>query len=200
MDIRKVTTPVLLHMLGSEMKFPFLFLLKCKLTLNGFKKTIDPRFPEELVELAVLPLWVYVNLKKKIGQKRAFEIMRVVILTGGISSWNLTYKAAERERSFANLCDTEIEVNKLGFTRWNTLEVVERTAKRFEVKVTKCLYHELMTSLGFPELTPIVCQIDNAAFNSYLPDKILFNRGGPGHRISDGKRECNFIWETRNEG
>jgi hypothetical protein len=196
MDIKKITTPILIHMLRREFRFPLLFMLRCKLTLGRFKRTIDPRFPKELVDLAALPLWVYINLKKRIGEKKAFEIMRVTILTGGIASWNFTYKAAERERNFENLCDAEIEVNKTGFTRWNTLEVVERTERRFEVKITRCLYHELTTSLGISELTPVVCQIDNAAFNSYLPDKISFSRGGPGHRIADGAKECDFVWQV----
>ena len=33
-------------------------------------------------------------------------------------------------------------------------------------------YHELTTAMGVPELTPIICQIDNAAFNSYMPDEV----------------------------
>src|SRR5579864_251777 len=196
MDMRKVTTPILLHMLHDELRFPFLFVLRCKLTVGRFRKTIDPRFPKDLIDLAALPLWVYINLKKKIGQKKAFEVMRVAILTGGIAAWNFNYKAAEKERNFQNLCDAEIEVNKTGFTKWNTLEVVERSARRFEIKITRCLYHELMTSLGVPELTPIVCQIDNAGFNSYMPDKVVFNRRGPGHRIADGAKECNFVWDA----
>ncbi len=197
MDMRKVTTPLLLHMLRNEFRFPLLFMLRCKLTVGSFRKEIDPRFPKELIDLAALPLWVYINLKKRIGQRKAFEIMRVAILTGGIASWNFNYKAAERKRNFKNLCDAEIEVNKTGFTRWNTLKVVERTERHFEIKITRCLYHELTTSLGVPELTPVVCQIDNAAFNSYLPDTIVFNRGGPGHRIADGAKECNFVWDSR---
>lgn len=44
-------------------------------------------------------------------------------------------------------------------------------------------------------MTPVVCQIDNAMFNSYLPDEMTFDRGLLGGRIADGKRECNFVWE-----
>ena len=195
MDLTKITTPILVHLIAREIKFPRLFLMKCKLTVGRFKKTIDPRFPKNLIDLAALPLWVYLNLKKRIGQKQAFEIMRVAILTGGIAKWNFNYKAVERERTFDNLCDAEIDVNKIGFTKWNTLEVIERSERRFEIKITRCLYHELAKSVGVPELTPVICQVDNAAFNSYLPDKILFHRGGPNHRIADGAKECNFIWE-----
>ena len=126
---------------------------------------------------------------------RQIKIMRVALLSGGVASWSFAYSAVDEPRTFENLCDRELAVNKTGPTRWNTLEVVERTERRFEVKVTRCLYHELTTSLGVPELTPIVCQIDNAGFNSYLPDEVLFHRGGVGRRIADGASECNFIWE-----
>jgi hypothetical protein len=196
MDLRKVTTPILLHLLSRDMRFPSLFLIRCKLTVGRLKRRIDPKFPQELVDLAALPLWVYINMKERLGQQRAFEIMRIAILTGGLAQWNFQYGAADKERTFKNLCDAEIEVNKTGFTKWNTLEVVDRSKKRFEIKITRCLYHELTTSLGLPELTPVICQVDNAAFNSYLPDKVVFNRGGPNHRIADGKKQCNFVWDV----
>jgi hypothetical protein len=196
MDLRKITTPILTHLLRRDMRFPALFLIRCKLTVGRLKRRIDPRFPQELIDIAALPLWVYINLKQKLGERRAFEVMRIAILTGGLAQWNLQYGAADKERSFKNLRDSEIEVNKSGFTRWNTLAVVERSERRFEIKITRCLYHELTVSLGLAELTPVICQVDNAAFNSYLPDKIVFNRGGPNHRIADGKKECNFIWDV----
>jgi hypothetical protein len=197
MDLRQVTTPILLHLLAGEVRFPWLFLLRCRLTVGRFKKRIDPRFPAELVDLAALPLWVYINLKRRLGQTKAFEIMRIAILTGGLAQWNLAYETVEKERTFAILCEQELEVNKTGPTRWNTLEVVERTDRRFEIKITRCLYHELATSVGVPEITPVICQIDNAAFNAYLPNRVIFHRGGPGNRIADGKSACRFVWEVK---
>lgn len=196
-ELRAVTGPILLHLLGQHLRHPRVFVWRCLSTLGRFKRSIDPRFPSELVDLAALPIWVYMHLKKRVGQAKAFEIMRVAMLTGGVAQWNLAYATTERPRTFRNLCDQELVVNRTGPTRWNTLEVVERTDSRFEVRVTRCLYHELATSLGVPELTPVVCQIDNAGFNSYLPDEVLFHRGGPKRRIADGGAECNFIWERK---
>jgi len=196
-NLRAVTQPILLHLLSRELRFPRLFLWRCAATVQRFKKSIDPRFPSELVELAALPLWVYIHLKKRIGQTKAFEVMRVAVLTGGVAQWNLAYETVARPRSFENLCDQELVVNKAGPTRWNTLEVVERSDRRFEVRVTRCFYHELTTAVGVPEITPVVCQIDNAGFNSYLPDRVLFHRGGPRHRIADGAKECRFVWELQ---
>jgi len=196
-DMKGVTTPLLLHLLSKELRFPKLFLLRCKVTLNRFKSRIDSKFPRDFIELTALPAWVYLNLKKKIGQRKAFEVMRVVLLTGGTAAQNLQFDTVHKERNFQNFADLELENNRAGIVRWNKLEVVERTSRRFEIKITRCIFHELAISLGIPEMTPIVCQIDNAMFNSYLPDVMTFDRGGNGRRIADGRRECNFIWELR---
>ena len=196
-DLKKITTPLLLHMLGKELHFPRLFLLRCKLSLGHFKKSIDVRFPIELIDLAALPMWVYLNLKKKIGQPRAFEIMRVALLTGGTAAQNLQFDTVHMERNFLHFSELEIENNRSGLVRWNKMEVVERSARRFEIKITRCMFHELAISVGVPEMTPVVCQIDNAMFNSYLPDEMSFDRGLLGGRIADGKQECNFVWQLR---
>ena len=196
-DMKRVTSPILLHMLRKELRFPRVFLLLRKLTVGRFRKTIDARFPHELIDLAALPLWVYIGLKKRIGQRRAFEIMRVALLTGGTAAQNLQFDTVHKERTFLNFADLEIENNRTGLVRWNTMEIVERTARRFEIRITRCMFHELATSLGLPELTPVVCQIDNAMFSSYLPDEMTFDRGGIGRRIADRKHECNFVWELR---
>ena len=196
-DMKQVTTPLLLHMLGKELRFPRVFLLRRRLTLGRFKKTIDARFPRELIDLAALPIWVYINLKQKIGQRKAFEIMRVALLTGGTAAQNLQFDTVHKDRTFRNFTDMEIENNRTGLIRWNKMEVVERTDRRFEIKITRCMFHELAVSLGLPELTPVVCQIDNAMFNSYLPEEMTFDRGGVGHRIADGRHECNFVWNLR---
>lgn len=194
-DMKKVTTPLLIHMIGKELRFPQLFLFRCKLTLGGFKKTLDPKFPPELIDLAALPAWVYLNLKQKISQHPAFEIMRVALLTGGTAAQNLQFDTIHKERNFQNFSELEIENNHTGLVRWNKMEVVESTAQRFEIKITRCMFHEFAVSVGIPEITPIVCQIDNAMFNSYLPDEMTFDRGLLGGRIADGKRECNFVWQ-----
>ena len=70
LDLKKITTPILLHLLAREMRFPLFFMLRCKFTAPRFRKTIDPRFPAELVDICALPLWVYINLKKRLGQGR----------------------------------------------------------------------------------------------------------------------------------
>lgn len=195
LNLRTITTPILITLLKDELPFPQLFILRCRLSLGQFKQRIDKRFPAELVELTALPLWVYLNLKRKIGQKKAFEIMRVALLTAGVAKQNFLFDTVAKERTFETFTQQELEINKTGTTKWNSMEIVDRTNQRFQVRVTRCLYHELAVSVGAPEITQIVCQIDNAVFNSYLPENMIFHRGGLNHRIADGSNECQFIWE-----
>jgi hypothetical protein len=142
-------------------------------------------------------MWVYLNLKQRIGQRQAYEVMRVALLVGGTAMQNFQFRTVDKERTFENSCEGEVENNHTGIVRWNTMEVLERSPKLFELRITRCLFHELATALGVPELTPVVCQIDNAFFNSYLPGEVLYHRGGPRRRIADGAKECNFIWERK---
>jgi len=194
-DLKNITTPILLHLLKDELASPLLFIAKCKFTVKRFKKRIDRKFPKEFVDMTALPIWVYINLKQKIGQHKAFEIMKVAILTGGVAKQSLLFETIAKERSFQNFIEQELEINRTGTTRWNTLEIVERNDRRFEIKITRCLFHELACSLDIPEITPVICQVDNAVFNSYLPEKMIFHRGNDKHRIADGSVFCPFVWE-----
>ena len=95
-------------------------------------------------------MWVYLNLKQTIGQHRAFEIMRVVLLTGGTATQNLQFDTVHKERNFHNFSELEIENNRTGLVRWNKMEVIERSARRFEIKITRCMFHEFATRCGCP--------------------------------------------------
>jgi hypothetical protein len=196
-NMRAITSGVMLPLLRGRVRAPRLFLLASALTVGRFKASLPPTFPAELLDLAALPIWIYKRLKARVGQPRAFEILRVATLTGGIAQWNVQYDTIDTPRTFDNFIDQELKANQSGITRWNKLEIVERGSDRFALKVTRCLFHELCVAAGVPELTPVVCQIDNAAFNAYMPDRLVFDRGGPGRRIADGAKHCDFAWKLR---
>jgi hypothetical protein len=195
-DMRRITTPLLITLLSKEMRFPTLFMLKCYLTVGQFKKRLDtPQFPKAFVDYVALPGWVYINLKAKIGQRKALEIMRLALHAGGFTQQSLLFDPVYTERTFDHLIEKELEINQTGPTRWNTLEIVERTDQRFEMKIVRCRFVEMAVALGIPELIPMICGIDNAVFNAYLPDSVKFHRGGVNRRIADGNTACHFIWE-----
>ena len=73
---------------------------------------IDGRFRRELIDLAGLATWVYLNVKKRVGRHRAFEIMRVALLTGGTAARNLQQAKASSKRS---LMTSALSRPKTGF-------------------------------------------------------------------------------------
>ncbi|OOM79053.1 hypothetical protein CLPUN_17800 [Clostridium puniceum] len=198
-DLTKVTTPILLELLKDEIPSPECFLKECKLSLPNFENTIDKKFPIDLIKFISMPLWVYINLKNKLGPEKAFEIMRIALLTGGVAKQSILFDSINKPRTFENFIEQELQINKTGTTKWNSLEIICRDKSKFEIKITKCLYHELTTSLQIPEATKLICQVDNAVFNSYLPEEIVFHRDGLNRRIADGCNECHFVWKYKNK-
>ncbi len=61
----------------------------------------------------------------------------------------------------------------------------------YEYRVTSCLFFRFFKQMGCPELCTIMCAIDNAIFNSYLPNEIVFTRY-PGETMAEGARDCRF--------
>jgi len=56
------------------------------------------------------------------------------------------------------------------------MEIIEDSKTEYIFKVTKCMFYSLFEKLGVPELTSTMCSVDNAIFNFYLPNSIVFSR------------------------
>lgn len=122
--------------------------------------------------------------------------MRAVVIVLGLSVQQSNFRNIEDKRTFKNLIAYQQRTNREGPTRLNKMEIIEQSEKRYEFKVTKCLFFEFFSSLGIKELTSLMCSIDNAIFNSYLPEQVCFHRGGLDNRIIDGSESCSFIIEN----
>jgi hypothetical protein len=103
----------------------------------------------------------------------------------------------EAPRTFENLVAYQQRTSREGPTRWNEMHILEQSEHKYEFRVSRCMFHDLYNQLGMPELTRLMCEVDNAIFNAYLPEQIAFHRNGPGNRLSDGAPECHFVLEYR---
>jgi len=186
---------IALGILQGYLKNPLGFFLGTLLTLPGFKKQIPPGFPPEFARANALQAWMYMRLKKAVGQEKAYEIVRAFVLPIGLAMQQGNFRNVEAGRSFENLIAFQQRTHREGLTRWNTLEVLEQDAARYEIRVTTCMYFKFYNSLGIPEMTRLMCAVDNAIFNSYLPEEITFHRNGLGNRIVDGAAACQFVIE-----
>jgi predicted ArsR family transcriptional regulator len=196
--IAKPSKPfIIIGILKGYLKGATGFFLMTILTFKRFKRTIKMDLPKEFIDSAGLMAWLYIRLKKKVGQKNAFEIMRATILSMGLVVQQAGFRNVEDTRTFENLVKYQQRVKKEGTTKLNTMEIIEESGNRYEFKMTHCMFYDFFKSMGVVELTEIMCSVDNAIFNSYKPEKIVFHRNGIGNRIFDGAEYCSFVIEKK---
>jgi|GEM_PF-859661 len=194
-DTSQITLPLLIHLLKGKVPSPREFIDACNNRLDAFKQSIDTQFPKSMVDSRAFYLLCYIELEKSMGQTKAYEIMRPVLLTEGMVRMNLIFDTASA-RSFKRLIEKVFEFNhKLGLP----FEVDEQSTDRFSFQLKRCTFWELCCFLEIPEATTLICQVDNAFFNSYMPDDIKFSHGTPCTRLVDGASSCRFVF-TRTLG
>lgn len=121
----------------------------------------------------------------------AYEVTRVAVLTSAVATMQANFRVVEAERNFSNLIKFQQKTKAEGVTKHNTMKITELTEGRYCFKVTKCLFFNFFSESGMPELTRIMCAVDNMVFNAYLPNHIVFERG-IGQTLAEGAHECDF--------
>lgn len=192
---RPATFLIALGVLRGYIRNPLAFLAGTVLTFPRFKKRLPRDLPREFVEVVALQTWFYMRLKAKVGKEKALEITRTVVLPAGLAIQQANFRAVEAPRTFENLVAYEQRTNREGTTRWNRVEILEQSDRRYEFRVHNCMFHDFFTRMVVPELTGLHCAIDNAILNSYLPEEVTFHRNGIGNRIADGAPACHFVLE-----
>lgn len=188
---------ILLGVLKGYLKHPLIFLIGSKITFKGFKKKIQIDLPKDFIDTSGFIAWLYIQLKKSIVQEKAFEIIRAGLLTTGLAVQQANFRNVEEPRNFTNLKKYQQKANKEGSTRLNTMVVIKETDTTYEFKITRCLFFELFSYLKVPELTSIMCSVDNAIFNTYLPEKLVFHRNGLRNTLLQGNQHCDFVIENK---
>jgi len=191
---------IVLCVLKGYLKNPLFFLLGTAVSFLRFKKHLSTGFPDEFVKVVAFPAWLYIRLKERLGQERAFEIIRNVFLTAGLAVQLGNFRAAEAPRTFENLISYQQQANREGPTRWNKMEILEQNDTKYEFRVHNCMFYDFFSRIGIPELTAVMCSVDNAIFNVYLPEDVTFHRNGCGNRIANGAPSCHFVLEHHIEG
>ena len=186
---------IALGILQGYIKNPLWFLLSTILTLPKFKKQLPKDLPYEFVKVVALQAWMYIRLKRKVGQKLAFEIVRAIVLPIGLATQQGNFRNVEAPRTFNNLLSFQQRTNQEGPTRWNKMEILEQSEHKYEFRIHNCMFHKFFAQEGIPELTKLMCEVDNAIFNTYLPEEVTFHRNGIGNRIADGASFCQFVIE-----
>lgn len=193
---RPVVFLIALGILKGYLHHLLFFLIATVLTFRKFKRNLPDKYPADFLEAAAFQAWLYICLKRKLGQKKAFELVRVIITTAGTAVQQGNFRSVEASRTWENLIAYQQQTNREGPTRWNKVEILKQDDSIYEFKVKNCLFYDFFNHLNIPEMTEAVCSIDNIIFNCYLPEDITFHRRGVQQRISDGNPFCRFVVEN----
>ncbi|MDC7220040.1 MAG: DUF6064 family protein [Spirochaetales bacterium] len=184
-----------LAVLKGYISFPGPFLFS---TVIGLPKLIVKNkkdYPVDFLKSSGLTTLLYKGLIPSLGKEKAFEVVRAVIIPIGLATQQANFRNVEEPRTFENLVKYQQRTNREGPTRLNTIEIEEQSEREYRFKVSRCLFLEFFNSQGVPELTKLMCTVDNAIFNIYRPEEIFFHRDGVGNRMADGCAACQFVVE-----
>ena len=156
----------------------------------------NPQYSTDFVNLISLVSALYKELMKVMNPEKALSVVKASFLPVGLAMQMGNFRYVEDDHTFENLIKYQQRANKEGPTKLNRMEVIEQCTKTYKFHVHNCMFKDEFTKLGVPELTTIMCAIDNVIFNAYLPDKVHFHRDGVDNRIIDGKHYCTFICEN----
>lgn len=156
----------------------------------------NPQYSTDFVNLISLVSALYKELMKVMNPEKALSVVKASFLPVGLAMQMGNFRYVEDDHTFENLIKYQQRTNKEGPTKLNRMEVIEQCTKTYKFHVHNCMFKDEFTKLGVPELTTIMCAIDNVIFNAYLPDKVHFHRDGVDNRIIDGKHYCTFICEN----
>jgi len=198
-DINTIAKPagflIILGVLKGYIKHPLRFIIKSKISFNKYKRGIKLDLPDDFIESIGFIAWLYIRLSEKTSKETSFEIIRTLMLTSGLAVQQANFRNVEVPRTFENLKKFQKRANQEGSTKLNTMEIIEDSESKYEFRITRCLFYELFNYLNMPELTSVMCSIDNAIFNSYLPEKLVFHRNGLNNTMVGGKVYCDFVIE-----
>ena len=166
------------------------------ITLPKLVKSIEINLPKDFVRSNAFIVHLYVRLQKRVSKDKAFEITRAVVLCSAFSVMQANFRNVEDARTFENLVKYQKRTKEEGATKFNEMRIICQTEECYEYCVTKCMFLEFYKYMNTPELTSIMCAVDNAIFNTYLPNRIVFERG-IDETMPEGASECHFCIRKR---
>ncbi len=183
--------------LKGYVKRPLWFLVRTVMKASQLKKRLPKKLSGDIKTQVAMIASMYTILREKVDSERALSTVQAIMIPAALSVQLGNFRYAETERSFESLKKYHAMAISESPTRTNIKEIVESSDERYHFRVKSCLHRGLFERLAVPELTRIMCNVDNALYNIYCPDKVLFHRNGPGNTSFEGNEYCEFVCENR---
>lgn len=180
-----------------------LFLLSCLLKRKGlFSNTRwakNPGAEAAFAKRLALIASVYRALIEKSGREKAFSIIKEIVVPVGCSEqWTHFHSLGlSQEQGMGRLMKFHNLMDRKGAPQFNTRDYIKRNNTTCHFIITRCVFNDFFTEVGFPELTKLFCEVDTEFFPNAFPEFSFHRDGSWENTIAYGKVQCEFIFEKK---
>jgi hypothetical protein len=173
---------------------PNIFMWRLRFRVLRVKNRINKNIPDDISRLLALSIAMYSLFRESLETEQALKLLNAVIIPVGLISQMSLFRYVEvPDHSFENLVTASKRFKKEGPMRLNKMEIVEETDDTYKFRVKNCIFKSVFEQFECTELLGIFCSVDNATYNTYAADDIVFSRGGNDKTIARGHKTCDFI-------
>ena len=168
---------------------------ECRYSLDGFFEK-HGHFEEAKAihaEENILPIgYIYLALKKRIGSE-AYGLVRDVMRNNCLRTRDALNREIEEKGTAQFFADWEKGCREsFGKENGYTCDFHKAGENGVSLEVYHCLYYEMLTEMGCPEVTRIFCDSDDFEMGDL--EKVVFRRNGT---LAYGNSMCDFKLMTR---
>ena len=189
-DVLKIAKGIL----KGYIKSPTIFMWKLLPSVVKIKNQINKKIPDDIRKLLALAVAMYSLFIEKMEKDQALALLKAVIIPIGLTKQMSLFRYVEdTDHNFKNLVKYSKRFKEEGPMRLNKMKIEEESDDIYKFCVKNCIFKNVFDKFGYPELLGVFCSVDNATYNIYSADDILFTRGGNDKTIARGNKTCDFI-------
>lgn len=139
----------------------------------------------------------YLELKVKVGQEKAFEIMKNILIPVGCNEQWKHFQSLEvfGTKPMEQLMKFNRLMDRKGAPQFNERKYIRQDDTVCHFITTRCIFYDFFSEVGTPKLTKLFCDVDREFFPQAFPD-LTFHRGSSWENtIAYGMDRCEFIFE-----
>jgi len=179
--------------------WPFLLLAGLIRSKSVFKETrwaddADNMEVKYVKRLAIASA-IYLSLKEKKGQERAFDLMRDILVSFGRVTVRKRFHSVNLNGldGMARLMAFNDYMTGQDEAKHNNREYLVKDDKTCHYIIKRCVVYDFFKEAATPELTKMICEVDQYFFPRAF-DAFDFTRGNSWENtIAYGKAHCDFI-------
>jgi hypothetical protein len=159
-----------------------------------------PRAEARYARRLALASAVYLSLSARLGQPRAYAVMRRLLLPIGIDLprgvlARMTVSATTSPMERLMVFQRRMQQSEGGQFNTRVYDTCDATTCAYHI--TRCVVVEVFTATGTPELARLICDVDRVFFAEAFPE-FGFSRGDSWENtIAYGRPSCEFMLTLR---